>query len=224
MWKIPEEYFYTTWEYFSIKEVNYLLLFTCILFSTSGLGYIFFEKRLYLPIYSLSLISIVSLNGLYFHHDIFTVACLFLLMYFEDNFNFNIVNSFAASVMVMATIAKLNPSFLSGETIGEMIPINDERILIIMAVCAVIFEFALALYYWGLITNKLCRLGFIFFHYFMGLILMRGLVFNALFVFLIERQRLDKRSKWDLSKYPYLSIYFGISFFTILFKIVYSQL
>tara|TARA_B110000027_G_scaffold132338_1_gene158298 strand:- start:9918 stop:10589 length:672 start_codon:yes stop_codon:yes gene_type:complete len=223
MWKIPDGYFYTTWEYLSIKEVNNLLILINILLSASGIGYIFTEKNYLLPIYSLSLGGIVVLNGLYFHHDIFTIVILFLLIFIENKYNRSAVNSFAASVMLMSGLSKLNTSFLKGETIIDLIPVKDERILTIIVVCIVIFELTLALYYWGLIRNKLLKLIFIAFHYFMGLLLMRGLVFNALFVFLIERKGLDSGKK-QLKNYPYFCVYFGVSFFTILFRIISSQL
>ena len=184
----------------------------------------FFSRKIVLPIYSILITTIFLLNGLFFHHDMFTVAVLFILIYFEDKLRYNLINSFAASVMIMATFSKINSSFISGEIIGGLLPICHTGILNILSILVIVFEGLLALYYFGLIKNKYFKIAFIFFHFFMGLILMRGLVFNALFVYLIERKSNDNKNPVGIDEYPFTKVYLMIAFSTILYRIIISQL
>ena len=224
MWKLPEGNFYTSWQYLSSRELNILLKITNVFLSVFGLFYVFYNRKFALPMYSIFITIIFLLNGLFFHHDMFTVAVLFILIYVEEKSPYKLINSFAASVMIMATFSKINSSFISGEIIGTLLPLENPEVLKLLSISVLFFEGALALYYWGIINNKYFKFAFISFHFFMGLILMRGLVFNALFVYLIERKSNDNKNRIEIGDYLFTKVYFMIAFSTISYRIIISQL
>jgi len=218
LWRISPEFIHiSTFDILSelpyfIYMVPYLfLLITAFLFLKT-------QKNIHLILYSLVLLFSMILDVSTYHHGEFTLIIIVLHHLLNTKFKLN-EKHLIAGLYLLCLIPKINYEFISGSiTDNLLLNLNANLSLgYIGGIGTILFESCAVLLFLYPRNKYLSKfiITLILFHFFMGLALNRGVLFNFIFIVMIAKH---------FSKYKLVdNIYFISASLIMILKILYFK-
>ena len=187
--------------FFSNQLTHY---FIYIIYTFSVL-LIFINRKFFIGV-SIGLIFFIISDFFTYHHDIYSMLILSLAYLFYLDKQFFYVG-FISSMYLLASISKMNILFTDGNLVGLLFENEfgvtlNHIFLIFLSYLIIIFELMAGIFIFFNRKNYLIVTSFILFHFFTGIFLGRGVVFNLLFILLlteIYKNQISNKFYWIYS-------------------------
>tara|TARA_Y100001958_G_scaffold16248_1_gene9914 strand:+ start:5150 stop:5923 length:774 start_codon:yes stop_codon:yes gene_type:complete len=199
LWKYNDQIIKVPIYFESFLSNQYVHYSVYIIYSLS-VFLVFLNKKFFIGI-SFGLVFFIISDFFTYHHDIYSMLILSLACFFCINKHFFYVG-FISSMYIMSSISKMNSLFIDGELISLLFETEfkialSKNFSILLSYLTIVFEFFAGLIIYLGRKNFFIIISFILFHFFMGIFLGRGVVFNLLFILLITEIFKDHISnKW----------------------------
>lgn len=216
LWKFNDEIIKIplVFESFFSNQLTHYIIY--IIYSVS-VFLIFLNRKFFIGI-SIGLVFFIVSDFFTYHHDIYSMLILSIASQFYLNKRFFYIG-FLSSMYILSSFSKMNNLFLDGKLLGMLLEtefgyIFNNIFLIFLSYLTVFFELLAGLFIFFKRKNYFIVISLILFHYFMGIFLGRGVVFNLLFVLLITeiyKDQISNKLYW---------LYYFISVLVIVYNII----
>jgi hypothetical protein len=218
LWRISPEFIHIS-TFDILNELPYFIYIVPYLFLlVTGFLFLTTKKNLYLLLYSLALCFSMILDVSTYHHGEFTLVVVVLHHLLNTKFQLN-EKHLIAGLYLLCIIPKINYEFISGQiTDNLLLNLNANLSLgYIGGIGTILFESCAVLLFLFPSNKYLSKfiIPLILFHFFMGLALGRGVLFNFIFIVMIAKH---------FSKFKLIdNIYFISASLIMILKILYFK-